>query len=275
MLKHLHQFRRWAGVDRAIFFTLLSRVWGVFSGPITIYLIARFLTREEQGYFYTFGSILGLRVFFELGLGYVIMQCVSHEMAHLQWSADGTLVGDPAAKARLASLFRFALKCYGGLALIGAGLLMPAGLWFFSKSPESAAQVVWRIPWLIVVIMASFDLILTPFYGFLEGCGKVAEYAKRNVWMAVISSLCFWVGLSVGGKLFAAPIQNAACAVIGALWVFVKYGRYFKGSARHADSTGGSHQLEGRHLSFSMEDCLEFPEWLFYCSTDQPRALSI
>ena len=225
---HLKNFLRYFGVDRAIFFTLLSRVWGLFSGPITIYLIARFLSREEQGYFYTFGSILGLRVFFELGLGYVIMQSVSHEMAHLQWAEDGTLSGDPVAKSRLASLFRFALKCYGCLALIGACLLLPAGLWFFGKSSEGAVLVIWRAPWLIVVCMACFDLMLTPFYGFMEGCGKVAEYAKRGAWMAIISSLCFWICLIFGGKLFAAPLQNATCAVIGAFWVFVKYGRCFK-----------------------------------------------
>lgn len=228
MIQRFHRLRRWAGVDRAIFFTLLSRVWGVFSGPVTIVLIARFLTRDEQGYFYTFGSVLGLRVFFELGLGYVIMQSVSHEMAHLHWSEHGTIVGDPVAKARLASLLRFAIKCYVTLAVIGVCVLLPAGLWFFNKTPAAGAAIIWRLPWLIVVVMTSFDLILTPFYGFLEGSGKVAEFAKRNVWMAVISSLCFWIGLTVGGKLFAAPIQNATGAVIGAFWVFVKYGRCFK-----------------------------------------------
>src|ERR1017187_10327567 len=141
MIQRLHQFRRWAGVDRAVFFTLLGRGWGVFSGPVSIYLIARFLTDDEQGFFYTFGSILGLRVFFELGLGYVIMQSVSHEMAHLHWSEQGTIVGEGAAKARLASLFRFALKCYLALALVGVIVLLPAGLWFFGRPPAHASPV--------------------------------------------------------------------------------------------------------------------------------------
>ena len=228
MIHRLKNFLRYFGVDRAIFFTLLSRGWGTVSGPITIYLLARCLSRDEQGYFYTFGSILGLRVFFELGLGYVIMQSVSHEMAHLHWGEGGTLEGDPHAKSRLASLFRFALKCYGGLAVIGACVLVPAGFWFFSKSHASSTEVIWRIPWLTVVTMACCDLLLTPFYGFLEGCGKVAEFAKRNVWMAFVSSFCLWGGLLLGGKLFAAPLKNIACAVIGALWVFVKYGKCFK-----------------------------------------------
>lgn len=228
MLTHLHKLRRWAGIDRAIYFTLVSRVWNVFSGPVTIFLIAQFLTKEEQGYYYTFGSILGLRAFFELGLGYVIMQCVSHEMAQMQWTESRTLAGNPMAKARLASLFRFALKSYGVLAIIGACVLLPAGLWFFGKTPATPTHVVWQIPWLIVVVMTCFDLMLTPFYGFLEGCGKVAEYAKRNVWMAVLSSIFLWIGLSAGGKLFAAPLQNATCAVIGGFWVFVKFGSCFK-----------------------------------------------
>jgi len=33
MLKLLHQFRRWAGVDRLVFFAGLGQAWSLFSGP--------------------------------------------------------------------------------------------------------------------------------------------------------------------------------------------------------------------------------------------------
>lgn len=219
---------RRVGVDRAIFYTLVNRGFSAFTGPVSIYLIARHLTREEQGYFFTFSSILGLQILFELGLGYVIMQCASHEKAHLEWTAAGTLEGDPKAKARLASLFRFAMKCYLAVAVIAGCVLVPAGLVFFSKSQPSGLAVVWQGPWLLVAVITCFNLTLTPFYSLLEGCGKVAEFAKRGAWMSIIGNSCFWLALLAHGKLFAAPVQNATIAIMGALWVFVKYGTCFK-----------------------------------------------
>jgi len=227
----LNRLRLWAGVDRAIFYTLLNRGWSVLTGPLTFYLIARFLTPDEQGYYYAFSSILGLQIFFELGLGYVIIQFASHEKAHLEWTAAGTLEGDPKAKARLASLLRFAMKCYLAAALIGGCVLVPAGLAFFSKSKPGALEVVkvvWQTPWLLVVGTTCFNLTLTPFYSLLEGCGKVAEFAKRGAWMSIIGNACFWLVLFAHGKLFAAPAQAVVFAVIGTFWVFIKYGRCFK-----------------------------------------------
>ena len=224
----LNRLRLWAGVDRAIFYTLLNRGWYVFTGPLSIYLIARCLTQEEQGYYFTFSSILGLQMVFELGLGFVIIQYASHEKAHLEWTAAGTLEGDPEAKARLASLFRFGIKCYCAVAVVGGCVLVPAGLAFFGKSQPGGLAVVWRTPWLLVVGITCFNLTLTPIYSLLEGCGKVAEFAKRGAWMSIIGNAFFWLVLLAHGKLFAAPAQAAVFALIGTSWVFVKYGKCFK-----------------------------------------------
>jgi O-antigen/teichoic acid export membrane protein len=229
------EFLRRFGVDRAIFYTLVNRGFSAFTGPVSISLIYLKLTDAEQGYYFTFTSILGLQIIFELGLGYVIMQCASHEKAHLEWTSAGTLEGDPLAKARLASLFRFAFKCYLLIAVLAACVLIPAGIVFFSKGqavPAATAldkvPVAWLVPWVLVVVVTCFNLFLTPFYSLLEGCGKVAEFARRGAWMSIIGNSCFWLALLANGKLFAAPVQSATIAVMGALWVFVKYRACFK-----------------------------------------------
>ena len=46
------------GMDGAIAYSSLARVFQSFSGVISIFFIATFLTGEEQGFYYTFGSIL-------------------------------------------------------------------------------------------------------------------------------------------------------------------------------------------------------------------------
>ncbi len=104
---------RMFGIDRAIAYTLVGRGWSLIAGPLTIILIARFLRPEQQGFYYTFGSVIALNIFFELGLTYVLLQFASHEKAHLEWATAGTLSGSNIAEMRLAALLKLALRWYG------------------------------------------------------------------------------------------------------------------------------------------------------------------
>jgi len=53
-------------VDRAIFYEVLGRLLDVATGPVTAFSIVARFTPEYQGY-HTFGSLLVLQVFSELG----------------------------------------------------------------------------------------------------------------------------------------------------------------------------------------------------------------
>src|SRR3972149_2579738 len=94
------------GVDRAIGFTVASRFWQLAATSVTLFLIVRYLTPEEQGFYYTFQSMLGLQVLVELGLGGVLMQFVSHEWAGLSFTPDRRVLGDPVCRDRFVSLVR-------------------------------------------------------------------------------------------------------------------------------------------------------------------------
>src|SRR5581483_9084023 len=100
------------GIDRAIAFTVVARAWSSIAGLVTVGLIARFLTQKEQGYYYTFGSLIALQIVFELGFAFVILQMASHERAHLVLHKDGTISGERTAHARLASVFQKTVRWY-------------------------------------------------------------------------------------------------------------------------------------------------------------------
>jgi hypothetical protein len=104
------------GIDHAIAFTILARGWGSLAGIITVALIARFLSRAQQGYYYTFGSLIALQIVFELGFSFVILQMASHERAHLTFLPGGLISGNPAAYSRLATRawHRFCKKQFAG-----------------------------------------------------------------------------------------------------------------------------------------------------------------
>src|ERR1700757_835113 len=98
LLKQGLQVRNWLrrglGIDRAIGFTILARGWASLAGIVTVTLIARFLSPAEQGYYYTFGSVIALQIVFELGFSFVILQMASHERAHLVISPADVISGN-------------------------------------------------------------------------------------------------------------------------------------------------------------------------------------
>jgi hypothetical protein len=112
-------------------FTVLARFWSSAAGLVTVLLIARFLTAAEQGYYYTFGSLVAIQMIFELGFSFVILQMASHERARLFISADYEITGDPVAHARLASVIQKSVRWYSVAAVLLAATLVPVGLHFF------------------------------------------------------------------------------------------------------------------------------------------------
>src|ERR1700735_1509946 len=124
--------KHWLGLDRAIAFTVMARFWSAAAGIVTILLIARFLSPKEQGYYYTFSSLVALQIVFELGFSFVILQLAAHERGYLVFLPTGLIEGDHVSDSRLASVLQRAVKWYSVAGLIMAAVLLPTGMYFFS-----------------------------------------------------------------------------------------------------------------------------------------------
>jgi hypothetical protein len=207
------------GVDRAIAYTVMTRGWSILVGPLTIYFLVRFFSPEEQGIYYTFASILGLQVFFELGLGFVILNFAAHEKSGLEWTPAGTLEGEAAAKSRLASLLQKALIWYGAVTLAVILVVLPVGLIFFARYVPQTSLVNWRWPWVCLIVATAFSLFLSPLLALVEGCGRVTEITLLQFRQTAIGTLAFWLALAVGGKLFASSVQTIASFLFAMGWL--------------------------------------------------------
>ena len=207
----------WLGLDWAVGFTLLSRAWSALAGPATVALLSTHLTAAEQGYYYTFNGLAGLTVFVELGLGLVLIQFYSHEFGRLGW-ADGRLVGDPAAKARAAGLFRQSVRLYAVLAVVTLPFLGVAGRLTFGPT-EAAGGVAWRGPWAIICAAVAANLALMPLVSLLNGCGQVKGSARAGLASGVFGSVVLWAGLVGGLGLYAAPLSTVVTTVALGAWV--------------------------------------------------------
>jgi hypothetical protein len=218
---------RFVGLDRAVAFTLLARGWSSGAGLISLTLITHFLTRAEQGYYYTFYSLVALQIVFELGFSVVILQTASHEAAHLHLAADGTITGPVDRHGRLASVLQRAVLWYTIAAIAMALILYPVGRHFFKmqdlKQPYGN-PVAWGVAWFAVVIATSCTFQIDPLFSFLEGCGYVSNVTRTRLAQAVLGSMMGWVALSMHHGLMAPACIIFGQAVAGAWFVWGKRG---------------------------------------------------
>lgn len=215
------------GVDKAIAYSSGARVISAFTGVASVFFITSFLTGVEQGFYYTFGSLLAMQVFFELGLTGIMTQYVAHEASHLQVDDDKKYQGERRYVSRLASLVHFCAKWYAVIALIVVVFLLVVGYIYFNRYGESQSELVeWRWPWLLICVATGIKLFQSPFTSILTGLGFVKETSKISFWQQLILPLCSWLGLAVGLKLYVVGIGYLVSVLI---WFFFvnRYG-FFK-----------------------------------------------
>jgi len=208
-LKHL------TGVDRAIAFTVMARFWSATAGIVTVLLMARFLTPSEQGYYYTFFSIVALQVVFELGFSFVVLQLAAHERANVTFLPDGHIEGDPVSLSRLASVLQQSVRWYLSAGLLMAVALLPAGWFFFAAHQAGGAVVPWRLPWCLLVVAAMLAFQIDPVFSFLEGCGFISQVARCRLLQAILGSLLVWIAMAAHHGLYAPGLTILGQVVVG------------------------------------------------------------
>lgn len=209
-------------MDRPVLYFLTGKGFSFITIPITLYLVATLLSPVEQGFYFTFSSLLGISIFFELGLGVVICQFASHEYANLSWHPDGSLSGDADSLARVISLIRKSLKWYGLVAVLFAMVIIPSALWFLSGKPDSR-ETSFLIPWILLIASFSFSTWLIPIFSVIEGCGKVADIQKMRVFQTLLGALFTWLVLVNDGKLYSIAAEFFAYSFLLVSWLLYFY----------------------------------------------------
>jgi hypothetical protein len=202
------------GVNRAVAYALAGQAAAMAIQPIVVLLIARYLTEVEQGYYFVFNAIIGLQIFFDLGFGQATLQFASVESGHLTWTPERLLVGEPAAKSRLASVLRLSLAWYCVVAAVLIAGLLPGGWLYFAD--RDTGGVAWKLAWAWTVVATAGLFVTIPLVQFLAACGKMAE----AMWAMAVQRACtgaaLCLALAGGARLFSSAVgQTVGLAVFG------------------------------------------------------------
>jgi hypothetical protein len=218
----IYKIRLKLGVDRAILVTGYFRAVQALGGILSVFLITLHLTSVEQGFYFTFGSLLGIQVFFELGLNGIITQYVAHEVSELKL-VNNSYVGETKYHSRLASLLHFCFKWYGILGVALFFILSITGFLFFRGFSRLDSPISWHIPWLLVSLGTTLSFLISPFMAFIEGLGKVEGIAKIRLIQQIGSMFTLWLGLLSGLKLYSGGVAVLVGVVLVFYLIIKKY----------------------------------------------------
>lgn len=223
------------GLDRAVAYAVMTRVWQVLTGPVSQLLLILFVPSSARDYYFAFTSMLGLQIFIELGLHVVIINLSSHEWAKLRLE-DGRLAGDETARGRLISLGRMMNRWYAWAAVIFLLFLAVSGWLFFDAVEQSRQEIsdsgrgliLWSGPWLALACLTSLQLSLLPCLSILEGCHQVANLYRTRFWQAIAGTISVWLCLVSGLELWALVV-SAAIRLAGDYYlVQIRYRTFFE-----------------------------------------------
>jgi len=234
------------GIDQAVFYALLARGWRAIGGLVSILLIAKFLTPETQGYYYTFQSLIALQVFVELGLFVVVVNVTSHEWAKLKLTEEGIIVGDPEALSRLISFGRKLASWYAVATLVFVLAVAPGGALFLAQKGGAEG---WLAPWLITVLFQGALLWLTPFQALFEGCNQVVALQRFQFWQSVLANAVLWLCLASGAGLWSVAALVGMQAASAMYYLGVQHRAFFSPFWRPASGP----RLDWKHEVWPMQ----------------------
>ena len=177
-------------------------------GSATTLLPPLFLSTKVLGYYYSFAPLLGIQVFFELGINQVFM----YKFAALR---DG-LVGSESCNQRL-RILALAKILYLVLAFSFLCVALISGIIFFSRVDNSSIN--WKGPWVISVIATSANLYLSLPLTFLEANDAIHHVAVARMRTYILYSFIFASLIVSGAGIWVVCINPLVNAIAFTCWI--------------------------------------------------------
>lgn len=204
--------------------TFINLAWRLISGPLSLLLIPLYLSPEQQGYWYLFGSIAAMSTFADLGFSNIILQFSAHEFAFLSIK-ERLLVGEEKYIQKLGSFLRFVIKWLSLMCSIAYPIIFIVGVFFFHRD---AVLNVYLIPWIIYSAGSLINFFNNSVLSFIEGLNQIDKIQRSRFIVAVINTLVVVTGLICKFNIYALAFAMILSSSFMFVTIFVTFGNIIK-----------------------------------------------
>lgn len=212
--------------NKAVSYSLITKVISFISGPVNAFLISSFFTEQAQGFYYTFFSLLTIQVFIELGLANVTQHFSSHEWINLRYS-NKIIVGTKNSLERLSEIFKFSFNWFLIGSIIFTFLIILFGFYFFSLS-DNSNLINWKYPWICLCIITGFNILFAPIISVLEGCNRVNDVYLYRLLTAIVVFLVTVISILNDFELWTAVMIVLSNFLCSFFFILLFYRNFFK-----------------------------------------------
>lgn len=205
--------------------TLLNHGSKLVTGPLLLIMIPLFISKEIQGYWFSFMSVSALSLLADLGFTIIILQFSAHEFAYLRFKNNLIVPIQEDNKEhlyKLALLFKFSVKWVKRLIFFTFPIIFLVGIYLFKDKNK---DIVWLMPWVIYTISAAIAFINNVILSFFEGCNSVSDIQKLRFTNTVINFIILFTLLFFKFNLYALSIALLLSSLFTSLSIYNKYGK--------------------------------------------------
>lgn len=226
MIRRLFHHAAAHGVDRVFAVNLATRVWMLAFGPVVLGVIIHKLGVAEQGFYYTFLSLIGLSVFLDMGFTRAVQVFTSHEFAALNLPRGKPMEGSATHRQRMADFGKAILLAHLALALVAGVAIGLVGEFMFRR--EANAAIAWHGPWWSLSFAAAASFIVVPMQTILEAAGHVPHMAWVKFARQVVTNLVLVLALLGGEGLAASSISAWVGFAVTLSLIVVPYAPFWR-----------------------------------------------
>jgi len=183
----------------------VQRGWQGLSGLITLYLVANYLSLEEQGVYYTIVTLLGVLLSLDIGLTNILVPLFAANSSSVL-NDENTL-----------SIGKYAIKWFWGTGLLII-FISPLGLFFLDYRNFSEVNNI-ALTWGAMVLFATASYMISPVVLLLEGVGRVKEVYLHRLYQGALGSIAMWLTFLLGGGLLSVVIPSMICFLYTFIWI--------------------------------------------------------
>lgn len=205
--------------------TFFNQAWRLISGPLMLLLIPLYLTEEQQGYWYLFGSVAALSAFADLGFSNIILQFSAHEYASLKIGNEGFLEGQIENIKKLGSFLRFVIGWLSAICSIVYPIIFVVGIFFLLRDKVLSIYI---IPWVIYSIGSLLNFFNNSVLSFIEGMDQISKIQKSRLIVAVINTVVVVSSLLLHINIYALAFGMILSASFMFITIFKTFGKILK-----------------------------------------------